>query len=107
MVTILLLQHLKKSADGFTFGSIITRIPFGSGFVKLARDLGSKRVNSSAETFDDVEANDRPPVSATKRPGACKLLKEKSRRGFQLLGGFKQEPPAHTLLALFVSLNFH
>jgi hypothetical protein len=35
-----------------------------------------------------------------------KLLKEKPRRSFQLLGGFKQEPAAHTLLALLVSLNF-
>jgi hypothetical protein len=33
-------------------------------------------------------------------------LKEKPRRGFQLLGGFRQEPAAHTLLALLVSLNF-
>jgi hypothetical protein len=38
--------------------------------------------------------------------GQIALLKEKPRRGFQLLGGFKQEPAAHTLLALLVSLNF-
>jgi hypothetical protein len=36
-----------------------------------------------------------------------KLLKEKPRRSFQLLGGFKQEPVAHTLLALLVSLKLH
>jgi hypothetical protein len=36
----------------------------------------------------------------------AELLKEKPRRRFQLLGGFKQDPAAHTLLALLVSLNF-
>jgi hypothetical protein len=36
-----------------------------------------------------------------------KLLKEKPRRGLQLLGGFKQEPARHTLFALLVSLKFH
>jgi hypothetical protein len=39
--------------------------------------------------------------------GSGNLLKEKPRRRFQLLGGFKQEPAAHTLLALLVSFNFH
>jgi hypothetical protein len=33
-------------------------------------------------------------------------LKEKPRHRFQLLGGFKQESAARTLLALLVSLNF-
>jgi hypothetical protein len=42
---------------------------------------------------------------ATKRFSPQRLLKEKPRRGFQLLGGFEEELTAHTPLALFVSLH--
>jgi hypothetical protein len=33
----------------------------------------------------------------------AKLLKEKSRPGIQLLGGFQQELTAHTLFTLLIS----
>jgi hypothetical protein len=50
-----------------------------------------------------LEPRDCPPVRATKRPGQCKSLKEKPWRSFQLFGGFKQAPAAHTFLALLVA----
>jgi hypothetical protein len=40
-------------------------------------------------------------------PAHIKLLKEKPRRGVQLLGGFKQEPATYMLLALLVSFDLH
>jgi hypothetical protein len=42
LVIILVLQHAKKSAGGFTVANILTKIPFREGFERLARDLRSK-----------------------------------------------------------------
>jgi hypothetical protein len=46
LVIILVLQHAKKSAGGFTVANILTKIPFRDGFDRLARDLGSKMAGS-------------------------------------------------------------
>jgi hypothetical protein len=51
-----------------------------------------------------LDPRDRPSIRS---PRPSQLLKEKPRCGFQLLGGFKQEPATHTLFALLVGLNFH
>jgi hypothetical protein len=58
LVTILVLQHLKKSArTGFTVGSILTRIPFRGGFERLARGLMSKMARPR-EVLPDSAEND-------------------------------------------------
>ena len=46
LVTILVLQHVKKSKGGFTVARILTRIPSRDGFERLARNLRSKLAGS-------------------------------------------------------------
>jgi len=62
LVTILVLQHVKKSTSGFTVASILTRIRFRDGFDRLANGLMSKMAGSG----------ESPPGTAerkgTKRP---------------------------------------
>jgi hypothetical protein len=45
LVTILVLQHMKKSKSGFTAASILSRIAFRVGFERLARTLRSEVSN--------------------------------------------------------------
>ena len=62
LVTILILQHTKKSAGGFTISSLLSRIPSGDGFRRLA----SRLLN------DKKPAREEEPA-ATKFDGAEKL----------------------------------
>jgi hypothetical protein len=55
LVTILVLQHLKKTKGGFTATSILSRIPFRVGFERLARDLGSKMMHSNENAHGTTE----------------------------------------------------
>jgi hypothetical protein len=47
LVIILVLQHVKKSAGGFTVATILTKIPSRDGFDRLARSLMSRIAQSS------------------------------------------------------------
>jgi hypothetical protein len=57
LVIILVLQHVKKSAGGFTVANILTKIPFRDGFDRLARGVMSKMADSSEEAPGIVERN--------------------------------------------------
>ena len=57
LVIILVLQHVKKSAGGFTVANILTKIPFRDGFDRLARGLMSKMADSSEGAPGIVERN--------------------------------------------------
>ena len=57
LVIILVLQHAKKSAGGFTVASILTKIPSGDGFDRLARGLMRKMAGSSEGATGIVERN--------------------------------------------------
>jgi hypothetical protein len=56
-VIILVLQHAKKSAGGFTVANILTKIPFRDGFDRLARGLMSKMADSSERAPGIAERN--------------------------------------------------
>jgi hypothetical protein len=57
LVIILVLQHAKKFAGGFTVANILTKIPFRDGFDRLARGLVSKMADSSERAPGIAERN--------------------------------------------------
>jgi hypothetical protein len=67
LVTILVLQHAKKSTRGFTAASILTRIPSRDGFDRLARDLRDKLAGSDEGSPVPGDRNDGSDLAETDR----------------------------------------
>jgi hypothetical protein len=65
LVTILVLQRLKRTKGGFTNTSLLSRIPFRVGFDRLVRDLRDKLARSSEEASATGD-RDRGSVQAEK-----------------------------------------